>query len=229
MKSERLDLCNEIINTCIKMESSGINQGTSGNVSVRYNNGFLITPTSLPYNEMSPEDIVEMDWNGEYLGRQPSSEWRFHRDILKNRDHINVVLHCHSINATAVACHKKNIPAFHYIVGLAGGKDIKCADYATFGTQELSNNVLVALKDRLACLLSQHGMICLGKTFKDAFSLGCEVEAISKMYVKALSIGNTPILSDQEMDKVIKQMERMSYGKGPEPEGSTDIAKPRSE
>ena len=123
----------------------------------------------------------------------------------------------------------KTIPAFHYIVGLAGGKDIKCADYATFGTQELSDNVLVALKDRLACLLSQHGMICLGKTFKDAFSLGCEVEAISKMYVKALSIGNTPILSDQEMDKVIKQMERMSYGKGPEPEGSTDIAKPKSE
>ena len=178
---------------------------------------------------MSPEDIVEMDWNGEYLGKRPSSEWRFHRDILKSRDDVNVVLHCHSINATVVACHKKNIPAFHYIVGLAGGKDIKCADYATFGTQELSDNVLIALKDRLACLLSQHGMICLGKTFKDAFSLGCEVEAISKMYVKALSIGNTPILSDQEMDKVIKQMERMSYGKGPEPEGSTDIAKPKSE
>ena len=229
MDTERLNLCNEIIQTCLKMESSGINQGTSGNVSVRYKNGFLITPTSLPYNEMTPKDIVEMDWNGEYLGRRPSSEWRFHRDILKNRNDINIVLHCHSINATAVACHNKSIPAFHYIVGLAGGKDIKCADYATFGTQELSDNVLVALKDRLACLLSQHGMICLGKTFKDAFSLGCEVEAISKMYVKALSIGNTPILSDQEMDKVIKQMERMSYGKGPEPEGTNDIAKPKSE
>ena len=219
----------QIIKYANMLNSEKLSTLRSGNVSLRYKNGFLITPTSLPYNEMSPEDIVEMDWNGEYLGRRPSSEWRFHRDILKSRDDVNVVLHCHSINATAVACHKKNIPAFHYIVGLAGGKDIKCADYATFGTQELSDNVLIALKDRLACLLSQHGMICLGKTFKDAFSLGCEVEAISKMYVKALSIGNTPILSDQEMDKVIKQMERMSYGKGPEPEGSTDIAKPKSE
>ena len=229
MEPQKLDLCNEIIKTCLKMESSGINQGTSGNLSARYKNGFLITPSSLPYNEMSPEDIVEMNWNGEYLGKQPSSEWRFHRDILKSRNDINVVLHCHSINATAIACHEKDIPAFHYIVGVAGGKNIRCANYATFGTQELADNVILALKDRLACLISQHGMICLGKTLKDAFFLGCEVEAISKMYVKVLSIGNTPILSDEEMHKVIQQMKRMSYGKGPEPEGSNDIAKPKSE
>ena len=204
MEPQKLDLCNEIIKTCLKMESSGINQGTSGNLSARYKNGFLITPSSLPYNEMSPEDIVEMNWNGEYLGKQPSSEWRFHRDILKSRNDINVVLHCHSIN-------------------------IRCANYATFGTQELADNVILALKDRLACLISQHGMICLGKTLKDAFFLGCEVEAISKMYVKTLSIGNSPILSDEEMHKVIQQMKRMSYGKGPEPEGSNDIAKLKSE
>ena len=166
-----------------------------------------------------------MDWEGRFTGKQPSSEWRFHRDILKSRNDINVVLHCHSINATSLSCHNRNIPAFHYIVGLAGGNNIRCAKYATFGTQELSDNALIAIKDRLACLLGHHGMICLGKTLKQALMLGCEVEAMSKMYIKALSIGNTDILSEEEMVKVVKQMERMSYGKGPEPEGTNDIAK----
>ena len=192
---------------------------------IKYKNCFLITPSSIPYNEMAPEDIVEMNWDGGFIGKQPSSEWRFHRDILKNRNDINVVLHCHSINATSLSCHNRDIPAFHYIVGLAGGNNIRCAKYATFGSQELSDNALIAIKDRLACLLGHHGMICLGKTLKQALMLGCEVEAMSKMFIKALSIGNTDILSKEEMDKVVKQMERMSYGKGPEPEGTNDIAK----
>ena len=225
MEKDKLDICKELIKTCIEMESRGINQGTSGNLSIRYKNSFLITPSSISYNDMTPEDIVEMDWEGGFIGKQPSSEWRFHRDILKSRNDINVVLHCHSINATSLSCHNRNIPAFHYIVGLAGGNNIRCAKYATFGTQELSDNALIAIKDRLACLLGHHGMICLGKTLKQALMLGCEVEAMSKMYIKALSIGNTDILSEEEMVKVVKQMERMSYGKGPEPEGTNDIAK----
>ena len=225
MEKDKLDICKEMIKTCIEMESRGINQGTSGNLSIRYKNSFLITPSSIPYTEIAPEDIVEMDWDGGFIGKQPSSEWRFHRDILKNRNDINVVLHCHSINATSLSCHNRDIPAFHYIIGLAGGYNIRCAKYATFGSQELSDNALIAIKDRLACLLGHHGMICLGKTLKQALMLGCEVEAMSKMYIKALSIGNTDILSDDEMDKVVKQMERMSYGKGPEPEGTNDIAK----
>ena len=225
MTEDKLNICKEIIRTCVEMESRGINQGTSGNLSIKYKNNFLITPSSIPYNEMTPEDIVEMDWQGGFIGKQPSSEWRFHRDILKSRNDINVVLHCHSINATSLSCHNRNIPAFHYIVGLAGGNNIRCAKYATFGTQELSDNALIAIKDRLACLLGHHGMICLGKTLKQALMLGCEVEAMSKMYIKALSIGNTDILSEEEMVKVVKQMERMSYGKGPEPEGTNDIAK----
>ena len=225
MEKDKLEICEELIKTCIEMESRGINQGTSGNLSIRYKNSFLITPSSISYNDMTPEDIVEMDWEGGFTGKQPSSEWRFHRDILKNREDINVVLHCHSINATALSCHNRDIPAFHYIVGLAGGNNIRCAKYATFGSQELSDNALIAIKDRLACLLGHHGMICLGKTLKQALMLGCEVEAMSKMYIKALSIGNTDILSEEEMDKVVKQMERMSYGKGPEPEGTNDIAK----
>ena len=225
MEKDKLDICKELIKTCIEMESRGINQGTSGNLSIRYKNSFLITPSSISYNEMTPKDIVEMDWEGRFIGKQPSSEWRFHRDILKSRNDINVVLHCHSINATSLSCHNRNIPAFHYIVGLAGGNNIRCAKYATFGTQELSDNALIAIKDRLACLLGHHGMICLGKTLKQALMLGCEVEAMSKMYIKALSIGNTDILSEEEMVKVVKQMERMSYGKGPEPEGTNDIAR----
>ena len=225
MEKDKLEICKELIKTCIEMESRGINQGTSGNLSIRYKNSFLITPSSISYNEMTPKDIVEMDWEGRFIGKQPSSEWRFHRDILKSRKDINVVLHCHSINATSLSCHNRNIPAFHYIVGLAGGNNIRCAKYATFGTQELSDNALIAIKDRLACLLGHHGMICLGKTLNQALMLGCEVEAMSKMYIKALSIGNTDILSEEEMVKVVKQMERMSYGKGPEPEGTNDIAK----
>ena len=137
-------------------------------------------------------------------------------------------MHCHSINATALSCHNKDIPAFHYIIGLAGGNNIRCAKYATFGSQELSDNALIALRNRLACLLGHHGTICLGKSFKQALWLGSEVEAMSKIYIKALSIGNTQILSEKEMEKVVKQMERMSYGKGPEPEGSEDIARPKN-
>ena len=228
LELSKLELSEQMIKTCLEMDSRGINQGTSGNLSMRFNDGFLITPSSMPYNEMKPEDIVEMDWEGKFIGKQPSSEWRFHRDILKERKDINVVLHCHSINATALSCHNKDIPAFHYIIGLAGGNNIRCAKYATFGSQELSDNALIALKDRLACLLGHHGMICLGKTFKQALWLGSEVEAMSKIYIKALSIGNTQILSEKEMEKVVKQMERMSYGKGPEPEGSNDIARPKN-
>ena len=225
MEKDKLEICKELIKTCIEMESRGINQGTSGNLSIRYKNSFLITPSSISYNDMTPEDIVEMDWEGRFTGKQPSSEWRFHRDILKSRNDINVVLHCHSINATSLSCHNRNIPAFHYIVGLAGGNNIRCAKYATFGSQELANNVLVAIKNRLACLLGHHGMICIGKTLKQALMLGCEVEAIAKMYIKALSIGNTDILSKEEMDKVVKRMERMSYGKSPDPEGTNDVPK----
>ena len=225
MEKDKLNISKEMLKICIEMESRGINQGTSGNLSIRYKNGFLITPSSVPYNEMTPEDIVEMEWNGRFIGKMPSSEWRFHRDILKNRDDINVVLHCHSINATSLSCHNKDIPAFHYIVGLAGGNSIRCAKYATFGSQELADNVLIAIKNRLACLLGHHGMICLGKTLKQALMLGCEVEAMAKMYIKALSIGNTEILSKEEMNKVVKRMERMSYGKSPDPEGTKNVAR----
>ncbi|MDR7032041.1 class II aldolase/adducin family protein [Mesorhizobium sp. BE184] len=217
----------EMVAICRKMNSSGINQGTAGNLSLRVGKGFLITPSGLPYDTMTPEDIVEMDFDGTYLGRRPSSEWRFHRDILKARDDIDVVLHCHSVYATTLACHHKTIPSFHYMTGVAGGTTIRCAEYATFGTQALSDNALVALKDRLACLLGQHGQISLGKNLEAALWLAIEVETLSRMYVQALTLGEPPVLSDEEMARVIEQMRRMSYGLAPDAEGTNDMARPR--
>ncbi len=218
----------EMVNICRRMNSSGINQGTAGNLSVRLAKGFLITPSGLPYDTMTPQDIVEMDFDGTYAGRRPSSEWRFHRDILKARDDVDVVLHCHSIYAKTLACHHKSIPSFHYMTGVAGGTDIRCAQYATFGTQALSDNALVALKDRKACLLGQHGQISLGKTMEAALWLAIEVESLSRMYVQALTLGEPPVLPDEEMARVLEQMRRMSYGLGPEAEGSNDVPRQRA-
>jgi L-fuculose-phosphate aldolase len=222
------ELRERMVETCRKMNATGINQGTSGNLSARCGDGFLITPSSLPYDTMIPDDLVEMDFSGMYSGRRPSSEWRFHRDILQNRSDIDVVLHCHSVYATTLACHHREIPAFHYMVGIAGGTTIRCAEYATFGTQELSDAALRALEGRLACLLGQHGQISLGKTLDAALWMATEVETLSRQYVQALPLGDPPILTDEEMMRVIDQMKRMSYGHGPEPEGSKDVARPRN-
>lgn len=221
------ELRKRMVDTCRKMNETGINQGTSGNLSARLGDGFLITPSSMPYDTMGPGDLVEMDYQGTYAGRRPSSEWRFHRDILKGRADIDVVLHCHSVYATTLACHHRAIPAFHYMVGIAGGTTIRCADYATFGTQELSDAALVALDGRLACLLGQHGQISLGRTLDEALWMASEVETLARLYVQALPLGEPPVLSDQEMARVIDQMRRMSYGQGPEPEDSEDMARPR--
>ncbi len=226
--SENQALREKMVDICRRMNSTGINQGTAGNLSVRTSSGFLVTPSSLPYDIMTPDDLVEMDFDGSYLGRRPSSEWRFHRDILKNRADINVVLHCHSLYATTLACHHKTIPAFHYMVGVAGGTTVRCADYATFGTQALSDHALKALDGRLACLLGQHGQISLGKDLEQALWLAIEVETLSRMYVQVLTLGEPPILSDDEMARVLGQMKRMSYGLGPEAEGSNDVARPRA-
>lgn len=220
--AQRLDM----VKTCRRMNDSGINQGTAGNISLRHGDGLLITPTSLPYDQMEPEDLVQMAFDGTYEGRRrPSSEWRFHRDILQARPDVNVVLHCHSVYATTLACHHKTIPSFHYMTGVAGGTTIRCATYATFGTQALSDNALEALQDRLACLLGQHGQISLGTTLAAALALGIEVETLSRLYVQALTLGEPPILPDEEMARVLQQMKNMSYGKAPDLEGVNDTAR----
>ncbi len=224
-----LALREEIVDICLRMNASGINQGTAGNISARIDGGFLITPTSLSYDRMGPEDIVEMSYDGTYSGKhRPSSEWRFHRDIMQARQDINAILHCHSIYATTLACHYKPIPAFHYMVGVAGGTTIRVAPYATFGTQALSDNAIAALDGRLACLLGQHGQISLGKNLDAALWLASEVETLARLYVQALPLGDPPILSDEEMERVIGQMTRMSYGQAPDAEGINDVARPRA-
>jgi len=171
---------------------------------------------------------MKMGFDGAFEGKhRPSSEWRFHRDILRARQDINVVLHCHSVYATTLAVHHKPIPSFHYMTGVAGGTTIRCARYATFGTQALSDAALEALDGRLACLLGQHGQISLGTTFSAALWLANEVETLSRMYIQALVLGEPPVLDDAEMARVIEQMRRMSYGQMPEPEGSNDVARPK--
>ena len=218
----------EMVKTCRRMNETGINQGTAGNISVRNERGFLITPTSLPYDLMQPEDLVQMFFDGTFEGRRrPSSEWRFHRDILQARTDIDCVLHCHSVYATTLACHHKTIPSFHYMTGVAGGTTIRCARYATFGTQGLSDAALEALEGRLACLLGQHGQISLGKTMAAALALAVEVETLSRLYVQALPLGEPPILSDEEMARVLQQMKNMSYGQAPDLEGVNDTAQAR--
>ena len=215
-----------IIKTCIDMNESGLNQGTSGNLSHRIENGMLITPTSMPYEKMHNDDIVEMAFNGTYKGNhRPSSEWRFHRDILKHRSDVNVVMHTHSVYCTTLATHERGIPAFHYMVGVAGGVDIRCSPYACFGTQELSNLALEALKDRTACLLGHHGLIILADTFETALWRAIEIETLAKMYVHALAIGEPSHLSNKEMAQVIEQMRRMSYGQAPDLDKVDDTPK----
>ena len=229
MTPEALTLRQKMVDTCRAMDAKGINQGTAGHLSVRHDDGFLITPSSMPYDTMQPEDIVAMGWDGTYVGRRPSSEWRFHRDILRARQDVNVVLHCHSLYATSVACHHRTIPAFHYMVGVMGGTTLRCARYATYGTQALSDAALEALEGRKACLLGQHGQISLGKTLDAALWMAIEVETLSRMYQQALVMGEPPVLPDDEMERVIAQMTRMSYGLGPEEEGANDVARPRGQ
>jgi len=226
--AEILALRQQMVETCRKMNATGINQGTAGNLSARCGDGFLLTPSSLPYDVMQPEDLVAMSFDGTYEGsRRPSSEWRFHRDILRARSDVSAVLHCHSMYATTLAVHYKPIPAFHYMVAVAGGTTIRVAKYATFGTQQLSENALEALEGRMACLLGQHGQISLGKSPADALRLAIEVETLARMYLQALTIGQPPILGDDEMARVMEQMRRMSYGQSPDLEGVNDMPRPR--
>ncbi len=200
-----------IIETCLAMSANGLNKGTAGNLGVRFDDGFLITPSGLPYEETYPNDIVLMNFSGEATGRRkPSSEWRFHRDILAARPDVNVVLHAHSPFATSLACLRKDIPAFHYMIAVTGAKSIRCAHYATFGSQELSEYAVGALHGSKACLLANHGMIVLGDDLKAALRLALEVEGLCEQYWRALQAGAPVILDDAEMDRVLEKFK--SYG-----------------
>ena len=180
----------------------------SGNISVRYKNGFLITPSGIKYSQLKSEDVVFVSLDGKFDNskQNPSSEWRFHKDIYVKKKEANAVVHAHSTHATAVSAHGKSIPAFHYMVALAGGDDIKCAEYATFGTEELSKNILDALDKRKACLMSNHGQVVFDTNLEKAFELAEEIENICHQYINALKIGIPKILSNNEMKKVLEKV-----------------------
>src|SRR3954454_6044791 len=196
-----------IIDACRGMNALGINQGTSGNISLRHGEGLLITPTSTPYEAMQPEQIVFMGLDGSHdPAQRPSSEWRFHLDILKARPEINAVVHAHPTYSTILAIMNLEIPPIHYMIACAGGDSIRVAPYATFGTQELSEHAVRALENRLACLLENHGMIAVGPSLSKAMWLAVEVETLARQYHGCLQIGKPPLLSKEEIENVCARM-----------------------
>ena len=217
---KNLDQRNQIIEYCLKLNSTNLSPLRSGNISIRTKedekDGYLITPSGKKYETLKPEDIVFMSLNedaeNEGSSNKPSSEWRFHRDIYSNKKEAQAIVHAHSPHATAVSSHGKTIPPFHYMIALAGGEDIKCAEYATFGTEELSRNVINALQERSACLMSNHGQVAFGKNLEDAFELAQEIENICHQYIIALKLGQPKILSFEEMKKVLDKAK--NYKKG---------------
>ena len=203
-----------ILDACLRMNREGLNQGTSGNVSARVPGGMLVTPSGIPYEETAPDQIVRVAEDGSWEGPwRPSSEWRMHLDIYRARPEAGAVVHVHSTHATALACLRRGIPAFHYMVAAAGGRDLRCARYATFGTQALSEAMLEALEGRRACLLANHGQIAFGPTLGKALWLAGEVEALARQYVAACALGEPAILSDAEMDAVLELFR--NYGRQP--------------
>lgn len=189
----------------------GLNQGASGNVSVRTDGGMLITPSGIGAEALAADQLVAMGMEGTWSGRwKPSSEWRFHRDIYAARPEVQAVVHCHSPAATALAVLGKPIPAFHYMVAIAGGADVRCAPYATFGTQELSDAAVTALDGRRACLLGHHGMIAVGRDLDQALDVAVEVEFLADLYLRLLPLGEPPVLSPAEMEVVLEKFK--GYG-----------------
>ncbi len=207
MTADETDKRQSIIDACRRMNELGINQGTSGNISLRHQDGMLVTPTSVPYDQMSIEQIVFMRFDGSFAHAQkPSSEWRFHLDIMRSRSEVNAVVHAHPPYATILSIMGLQIPPIHYMIAAAGGDTIRCAPYATYGTVELSKHAVKALEDRFACLLGHHGMIAIGPSLARALWLAVEVEALSRQYHGCLQIGTPPLLSQTEIERVRQKM-----------------------
>ncbi|HEY8117673.1 MAG TPA: class II aldolase/adducin family protein [Methylophilaceae bacterium] len=205
-----------LLATTRKLSELGLNRGTSGNASVRDGESFLITPSGMEVEAMTPHDMVAMDFKGGHKGeRQPSSEWRFHLDILKARPEVGAVIHTHSMFATTLACLRRDVPPFHYMIALTGSDTIRCAPYALFGSQALSDNALKALQGSKACLLANHGMIVVGEDLDKALSIAIEVETLCEQYWRALQISEPHLLTAQEMAKVFEQFK--GYGKWAKP------------
>jgi L-fuculose-phosphate aldolase len=202
-----------VVAACRDLARSGLTQGTSGNVSVRRDeSSFFISPTGVPYETLEASDVPLLAFSGHWFGRRrPSSEWRFHRDILQARSDAGAIVHTHSTHATALACTGRVIPAFHYMVAVAGGGEIRCAPYHPFGSQELSDAAVAALDGRKACLLANHGVIAIGAGVAAALALAAEVENLAAQYCAALSIGGVRLLDDAQMRQVLEKFR--TYGR----------------
>lgn len=209
---EETQLRKLVLETALSMSRSGLSPNRSGNVSARFGNGMLITPTGLSYEDIGPNDIVFVAGDGSVPGKQkkPSSEWHFHLSAYQARPDMGAVVHTHSLHAVVLACAGRAIPAFHYMVAVAGGSDIPVVPYATFGTPELANHVARGLADRRACLMAHHGAIALGETLPQALELAHEVEVLAEQYYKLLCLGQPALLPDAEMKIVIERFK--SYG-----------------
>lgn len=212
-----LKLRKELIQTVLKMNGLGINQGTSGNAAVRSEDGYLITPSGMSYEDISPDDVVFKKFGGEYASpnglRKPSSEWRFHEDIFTARQDVEAIVHTHGKAVMTIACLRKDVPPFHYMIGVTGAKTIHCAPYETFATQELSDVAVQALEGRKACLLANHGQIAVGGSLKQALSMALEVETLCEVYWRTLIAGGAVILDDQKMDEALAKFNK-GYGSG---------------
>jgi L-fuculose-phosphate aldolase len=203
-----------LLSITLELAELGLNKGTSGNASIRCVDGFLVTPSGMSIKEMTPDSMVHMRFDGSFEQiklNKPSSEWRFHRDIFLNRPEVNAIIHTHSMFASTLSTFRHDMPAFHYMIALCGGDSIRCAPYALFGTQQLSDNAIIALQDRKACLLSNHGMIAVGETLEKALSIAQEVETLCEQYLRALQVGEPHILTQQEMLEVQEKFK--NYGK----------------
>lgn len=226
MPKAELALRKSIIEACRWMNDSGLNQGTSGNISARYRDTMVITPSGVPYEKLEPEDMAVMPidsaedtWTGPL---NPSSEWRFHLDILRARPEVGAVVHTHSTFSTTLAIARKEIPACHYMIAAAGGPTIRCAEYATYGTEELSANALAAMEGRTCCLLANHGLIATGPNLEKAMWLAVEVETIARQYYYSLSIGGPVVLADDEIARVVEKFK--NYGPRDKPGKDAEVA-----
>ena len=201
----------QMLAAALQLDAVGLNRGSTGNLSVRVGDQWLVTPSGIAAQDLSPQSMVPMSFEGKVIGSgKPSSEWRFHRDILVSRTDVGAIVHTHSRFATAFACLHREIPAFHYMVAIAGGDSIRCAPYALFGTQDLSDHAIEALRDRKACLLGNHGLIALGADLKKAVAVAIEVESLCEQYWTALQLGEPTILSLEQMQAVHEKFK--TYG-----------------
>ncbi|MDP2134804.1 MAG: class II aldolase/adducin family protein [Sulfuritalea sp.] len=208
-----MELAAKVLATARAMNAAGINRGSAGNVSARCADGFIITPTGMGYADCTPADMARVGADGTVSAatrRKPSSEWRFHRDIYAARPEAAAVVHVHSPFATALACQEQGVPAFHYMVARFGGADVRCAAYATFGSQELSDAITVALDGRCACLMAHHGMVVFGRDCDHALALAVELETLCEQYWRVLQLGAPKLLSAAEMARVLEKF--ASYG-----------------